>query len=52
MPMTQEEEIRYLRSTVKDLKVQVLELTNIKNQHEEALSYLFEQVSILRNKTK
>ena len=37
---------------VKLLEEQVKELTSIKNQHEEALSYLFEQVKILRTKVK
>ena len=51
-PLTQEEEIKLLKATVKSLQSQVSELTSIKNQHEEALSYLFEQVKNLRNKTK
>jgi hypothetical protein len=51
-PMTQAEEIVFLRKTVKELQAKVDSLSSVKDQHEEALNYLFEQVKMLRNKTK
>ena len=52
IPLTPIEEINRLKARVNQLEETVEELTNVKNQHEEALSYLFEQVTNLLNKNK
>lgn len=50
--LTPQDEIRILRNMVKDLKGQVKLLSEVKDKHEEALNYLFAQVSALRAKQK
>ena len=44
--------INDLKSQVATLQLQVNELTKFKDQHEEALSYLFQQVNAIRKMSK
>ena len=45
-------EVAVLTRKWANLQQQVDELTRVKDQHEEALSYLLEQVNYLRSKLK